>query len=142
MDYLQLQDLQKLTIERKTIEELQEKLNKLIKEQTPTDYPSSTLQDNDKVQSNHHQRSAESVLMEIQKLQDELQTQKESLIEFEIKSIRQIKKEITDPLQRSFLVKRYILNKPVKEIIRDFGMSKSYFYKIFGKYFLPVDKKN
>jgi ACT domain-containing protein len=60
----------------------------------------------------------------------------------EIEATQRIYKEIKDPLHRVFIIKRFIQNKPVKEIIKDFGWSKSLFYKTFEKYFSSVDKKD
>ena len=126
-----LLDLQKIRIERKTTEEL---LEKLFREQTPSDYPTTTLQ-GEKVQSNHMTKTAETVVLQIQQLMFYLEVQRDNLIKTEIEAIKKINIEVKDSLLRSFLVKKFILNKPTKEIIRDFGWSKPTFYKKFQKYF-------
>jgi len=126
-----LQGLSKVRIERKTLEEL---LEKLIKEQSPSDYPSSTIQE-ERVQNNNQQRSAESVCLEMQELINRLNIQKVMLQASEAEGINFIYSQIKDPLERSFLINRFYLNKPVREMLRDFGMSKATFYRTFEKFF-------
>ena len=132
MDYLKfLSGLNKARIERKTLEEL---LDKLIEEQKPSEYPTAVIQDV-KVQSNHQQKSAETVCLEMQELINKLTIQKVMLKSSEAEGINFIYSQIKDPLERSFLINRFYLNKPVREIMRDFGMSKATFYRTFGKFF-------
>lgn len=126
-----LSNMRAIRIERKTLEEL---LDKLIEEQKPSEYPKNTIQ-GERVQNNHIQRPAENVLQDMQNLINELNVQKENLLAIEIEATRRVYKEITDPLERAFIIKRFIQNKPVKEIIRDFGWSRPTFYKKFEKYF-------
>lgn len=132
MDYLKfLSGLNKARIERKTLEEL---LDKLIEEQKPSEYPTAVIQDV-KVQSNHQQKSAETVCLEMQELINKLTIQKVMLKSNEAECINFIYSQIKDPLERSFLINRFYLNKPVREMMRDFGMSKATFYRTFGKFF-------
>ena len=132
MDYLKfLSGLNKAQIERKTLEEL---LDKLIEEQKPSEYPTAVIQDV-KVQSNHQQKSAETVCLEMQELINKLTIQKVMLKSNEAEGINFIYSQIKDPLERSFLINRFYLNKPVREMMRDFGMSKATFYRTFGKFF-------
>lgn len=132
MDYLKfLSGLNKARIERKTLEEL---LDKLIEEQKPSEYPTAVIQDV-KVQSNHQQKSAETVCLEMQELINKLTIQKVMLQASEAEGINLIYKQIKDPLERSFLINRFYLNKPVREMMRDFGMSKATFYRTFGNFF-------
>lgn len=132
MDYLKfLSGLNKARIERKTLEEL---LDKLIEEQKPSGYPTAVIQDV-KVQSNHQQKSAETVCLEMQELINKLTIQKVMLKSSEAEGINFIYSQIKDPLERSFLINRFYLNKPVREMMRDFGMSKATFYRTFGKFF-------
>lgn len=132
MDYLKfLSGLNKARIERKTLEEL---LDKLIEEQKPSEYPTAVIQDV-KVQSNHQQKSAETVCLEMQELINKLTIQKVMLKSNEAEGINFIYSQIKDPLERSFLINRFYLNKPVREMMRDFGMSKATFYRTFGKFF-------
>lgn len=126
-----LSNMRAIRIERKTLEEL---LDKLIEEQKPSEYPKNTIQ-GERVQNNHIQRPAENVLQDMQNLINELNVQKENLLAIEIEATRRVYKEITAPLERAFIIKRFIQNKPVKEIIRDFGWSRPTFYKKFEKYF-------
>lgn len=126
-----LSNMRAIRIERKTLEEL---LDKLIEEQKPSEYPKNTIQ-GERVQSNHTQKPAENVYLEMQNLINELNIQKDNLKAIEVDAIRRVYKEITDPLERAFIIKRFIQNKPVKEIIRDFGWSRPTFYKKFEKYF-------
>lgn len=132
MDYLKfLSGLNKARIERKTLEEL---LDKLIEEQKPSEYPTAVIQDV-KVQSNHQQKSAETVCLEMQELINKLTIQKVMLKSSEAEGINFIYSQIKDPLERSFLINRFYLNKPVREMMKDFGMSKATFYRTFGKFF-------
>ena len=85
-----LLDLQKIRIERKTTEEL---LEKLFREQTPSDYPTTTLQ-GEKVQSNHMTKTAETVVLQIQQLMFYLETQRDNLIKTEIEAIKKINIEV------------------------------------------------
>jgi len=126
-----LSNMRAIRIERKSLEEL---LDKLIEEQKPSEYPKNTIQ-GERVQNNHIQRPAENVLQDMQNLINELNVQKENLLAIEIEATRRVYKEITAPLERAFIIKRFIQNKPVKEIIRDFGWSRPTFYKKFEKYF-------
>ena len=133
-----LSNIRAIRIERKTLEDL---ISDLIEREKPSNYPNTTIQ-GERVQNNHIQRPAENVLQDMQILINELNIQKENLLAIEIDATRRVYKEITDPLERAFIIKRFIQNKPVKEIIRDFGWSKSLFYKTFEKYFSSVDKKD
>lgn len=126
-----LSNMRAIRIERKSLEEL---LDKLIEEQKPSEYPKNTIQ-GERVQNNHIQRPAENVLQDMQNLINELNVQKENLLAIEIEATRRVYKEITAPLERAFIIKRFIQNKPVKEIIKDFGWSRPTFYKKFEKYF-------
>ena len=133
-----LSNIRAIRIERKTLEDL---ISDLIEREKPSNYPNTTISE-ERDQRNHIQRPAENVLQDMQILINELNIQKENLLAIEIETTRRVYKEITDPLERAFIIKRFIQNKPVKEIIRDFGWSKSLFYKTFEKYFSSVDKKN
>lgn len=133
-----LSSIRAVRLERKTLEEL---INDLIEREKPAGYPTSTIS-GEKVQSNHTQSTAENVYLKMQKLIGELEIQKESLMGLEIEATQRIYKELKDPWERSFVVKRFFQNKPVREIIREFGISKSLFYKTYEKYFSSVDKKN
>lgn len=133
-----LSNIRAIRIERKTLEDL---INDLIEREKPSNYPNTTISE-ERVQSNHQQKSAENVYLEMQNLINELENQKDNLLAVEVEATRRVYKEITDPLERAFIIKRFIQNKPVREIIRDFGWSKSFFYKTFEKYFSSVDKKD
>lgn len=133
-----LSNIRAIRIERKTLEDL---INDLIEREKPSNYPNTTISE-ERVQSNHQQKTAENVFLEMQNLINELAIQKDNLLAVEVEATRRVYKEITDPLERAFIIKRFIQNKPVKEIIRDFGWSKSLFYKTFEKYFSSVDKKD
>lgn len=133
-----LSNMRAIRIERKSIEEL---IKDLEEREKPSGYPASTVQ-GERVQNNHTQRPAENVLQDMQNLINELAIQKDNLLAVEVEATRRVYKEITDPLERAFIIKRFIQNKPVKEIIKDFGWSKSLFYKTFEKYFSSVDKKD
>lgn len=126
-----LSNIRAIRIERKTLEDL---IADLIEREKPSNYPNSTIQ-GERVQSNHTQKPAENVYLEMQNLINELNIQKDNLLAVEVEAIRRVYKEITDPLERAFITKRFIQNKPVKEIIRDFGWSRPTFYKKFEKYF-------
>ena len=126
-----LSNIRAIRIERKTLEDL---ISDLIEREKPSNYPNSTIQ-GERVQSNHQQKSAENVFLEMQNLINELAIQKDNLLAVEVDATRRVYKEITDPLERAFIIKRFIQNKPVKEIIRDFGWSRPTFYKKFEKYF-------
>lgn len=126
-----LSDIRDIRIERKTLENL---IADLIEREKPSNYPNSTIQ-GERVQSNHTQKPAENVYLEMQNLINELNIQKDNLLAVEVEATRRVYKEITDPLERAFIIKRFIQNKPVKEIIRDFGWSRPTFYKRFEKYF-------
>ena len=71
----------------------------------------------------------------------QLEVQRDNLLKLEIDTINQINKDVDDSLEKSFVIKKYILNKQTKEIIKDFGMSKSFFYKTFKNYFGQLTKK-
>lgn len=131
-----LSNIRAIRIERKTLEDL---IADLIEREKPSNYPNSTIQ-GERVQSNHTQKPAENVYLEMQNLINELNIQKDNLLAIEVDATRRVYKEITDPLERAFIIKRFIQNKPVKEIIRDFAMPKSSFYNLFKKYFSPLDK--
>lgn len=133
-----LSNIRAIRIERKTLEDL---ISDLIEREKPSNYPNTTISE-ERVQSNHQQKTAENVFLEMQNLINELAIQKDNLLAVEVDATRRVYKEITDPLERAFIIKRFIQNKPVKEIIRDFGWSKSLFYKTFEKYFSSVDKKD
>ena len=135
MDLVLLQSLQKIRIERKTLEELLRDIERLKKEQAPADYPTNTIADNDRVQNNKQQRTAESVFIELQNLESNLNLQRISLLASEVDGINKIYKEVKDPLDRSFLIKRFVQNKPIREMMRDFGCSRPTFYKKFEKFF-------
>ena len=126
-----LSNIRAIRIERKTLEDL---IADLIEREKPSNYPNSTKQ-GERVQSNHTQKPAENVYLEMQNLINELNIQKDNLLAIEVEATRRVYKEITDPLERAFIIKRFIQNKLVKEIIRDFGWSKPTFYKKFEKYF-------
>ena len=126
-----LSNIRAIRIERKTLEDL---IADLIEREKPSNYPNSTIQ-GERVQSNHTQKPAENVYLEMQNLINELAIQKDNLLAVEVEATRRVYKEITDPLERAFIIKRFIQNKPVKEIIRDFGWSRPTFYKRFEKYF-------
>lgn len=126
-----LSNIRAIRIERKTLEDL---IADLIEREKPSNYPNSTIQ-GERVQSNHTQKPAENVYLEMQNLINELNIQKDNLLAIEVDATRRVYKEITDPLERAFIIKRFIQNKPVKEIIMDFGWSKPTFYKKFEKYF-------
>ena len=126
-----LSNIRAIRIERKTLEDL---IADLIEREKPSNYPNSTIQ-GERVQSNHTQKPAENVYLEMQNLINELNIQKDNLLAIEVEATRRVYKEITDPLERAFIIKRFIQNKLVKEIIRDFGWSKPTFYKKFEKYF-------
>lgn len=132
-----LSNMRAIRIERKSLEEL---IRDLEEREKPSDYPKNTIQ-GERVQNNHIQRPAENVLQDMQNLINELNVQKENLLAIEIEATRRVYKEITDPLERAFIIKRFIQNKPVKEIIRDFGWSKSVFYRTFEKFFDTGTKK-
>ena len=139
-----LSNIRAIRIERKTLEDL---IADLIEREKPSNYPNSTIQ-GERVQSNHTQKPAENVYLEMQNLINELNIQKDNLLAIEVEATRRVYKEITDPLERAFIIKRFIQNKPVKEIIRDLGWSRPTFYKRFEKYFLretnltKIDKFN
>ena len=139
-----LSNIRAIRIERKTLEDL---IADLIEREKPSNYPNSTIQ-GERVQSNHTQKPAENVYLEMQNLINELNIQKDNLLAVEVEATRRVYKEITDPLERAFIIKRFIQNKPVKEIIRDLGWSRPTFYKRFEKYFLretnltKIDKFN
>ena len=126
-----LSNIRAIRIERKTLEDL---IADLIEREKPSNYSNSTIQ-GERVQSNHTQKPAENVYLEMQNLINELNIQKDNLLAIEVDATRRVYKEITDPLERAFIIKRFIQNKPVKEIIRDFGWSRPTFYKRFEKYF-------
>lgn len=126
-----LSNMRAIRIERKSLEEL---IKDLEEREKPSGYPASTVQ-GERVQNNHTQRPAENVLQDMQNLINELAIQKDNLLAVEVEATRRVYKEITDPLERAFIIKRFIQNKPVKEIIRDFGWSRPTFYKKFEKYF-------
>jgi hypothetical protein len=126
-----LSNIRAIRIERKTLEDL---ISDLIEREKPSNYPNTTIQ-GERVQSNHTQKPAENVYLEMQNLINELAIQKDNLLAVEVEATRRVYKEITDPLERAFIIKRFIQNKPVKEIIRDFGWSRPTFYKKFEKYF-------
>ena len=126
-----LSSIRAIRLERKTLEEL---INDLIEREKPADYPKGTIS-GERVQSNHTQKPAENVYLEMQNLINELEIQKDNLLAVEVEATRRVYKEITDPLERAFIIKRFIQNKPVKEIIRVFGWSRPTFYKKFEKYF-------
>lgn len=126
-----LSNIRAIRIERKTLEDL---IADLIEREKPSDYPKNTVQ-GERVQSNHTQKPAENVYLEMQNLINELAIQKDNLLAVEVDATRRVYKEITNPLERAFIIKRFIQNKPVKEIIRDFGWSRPTFYKRFEKYF-------
>lgn len=126
-----LSNIRAIRIERKTLEDL---IADLIEREKPSNYPNSTIQ-GERVQSNHTQKPAENLYLEMQNLINELNIQKDNLLAIEVDATRRVYKEITDPLERAFIIKRFIQNKPVKEIIRDLGWSKPTFYKKFEKYF-------
>jgi hypothetical protein len=132
-----LRNLQKMRIERKTTEEL---IEHLLKEQTPSGYPSSTIQ-GERVQTSGRTQTAEYVLTRLAQLRFQLEVQRDNLLKLEIDTINQINKDVDDSLEKSFVIKKYILNKQTKEIIKDFGMSKSFFYKTFKNYFGQLTKK-
>lgn len=132
-----LRNLQKMRIERKTTEEL---IEHLLKEQNPSDYPSTTIQ-GERVQTSGRTQTAEYVLTRLAQLRFQLEVQRDNLLKLEIDTINQINKDVDDSLEKSFVIKKYILNKQTKEIIKDFGMSKSFFYKTFKKYFGQWTKK-
>lgn len=132
-----LSNIRAIRIERKTLEDL---IADLIEREKPSNYPNSTIQ-GERVQSNHTQKPAENVYLEMQNLINELNIQKDNLLAVEVEATRRVYKEITDPLERAFIIKRFIQNKPVKEIIRDFGWSKSVFYRTFEKFFDTGTKK-
>lgn len=126
-----LSNIRAIRIERKTLEDL---ISDLIEREKPSNYPNTTIQ-GERVQSNHTQKPAENVYLEMQNLINELEINKDNLLAVEVEATRRVYKEITDPLERAFIIKRFIQNKPVKEIIRDFGWSRPTFYKKFEKYF-------
>lgn len=126
-----LRNLQKMRIERKTTEELIEHLQK---EQTPSGYPSSTI-NGERVQTSGRTQTAEYVLTRLAQLKFQLEIQRDNLLKLEIDTINQINSDVEDSLEKSFLIKKYILHKQTKDIIKDFGMSKSFFYKTFKNYF-------
>lgn len=126
-----LSNIRAIRIERKTLEDL---ISDLIEREKPSNYPNTTISE-ERVQSNHTQKPAENVYLEMQNLINELAIQKDNLLAVEVEATRRVYKEITDPLERAFIIKRFIQNKPVKEIIRDFGWSRPTFYKKFEKYF-------
>ena len=126
-----LSNIRAIRIERKTLEDL---ISDLIEREKPSNYPNTTISE-ERVQSNHQQKTAENVFLEMQNLINELAIQKDNLLAVEVEATRRVYKEITDPLERAFIIKRFIQNKPVKEIIRDFGWSRPTFYKKFEKYF-------
>lgn len=126
-----LSNIRAIRIERKTLEDL---ISDLIEREKPSNYPNTTISE-ERVQSNHQQKTAENVFLEMQNLINELAIQKDNLLAVEVDATRRVYKEITDPLERAFIIKRFIQNKPVKEIIRDFGWSRPTFYKKFEKYF-------
>ena len=126
-----LSNIRAIRIERKTLEYL---IADLIERENPSNYPNSTIH-GERIQSNHTQKPAENVYLEMQNLINELNIQKDNLLAIEVEATRRVYKEITDPLERAFIIKRFIQNKPVKEIIRDFGWSRPTFYKRFEKYF-------
>ena len=139
-----LSNIRAIRIERKTLEYL---IADLIERENPSNYPNSTIH-GERIQSNHTQKPAENVYLEMQNLINELNIQKDNLLAIEVEATRRVYKEITDPLERAFIIKRFIQNKPVKEIIRDLGWSRPTFYKRFEKYFLretnltKIDKFN
>ena len=139
-----LSNIRAIRLERKTLEEL---INDLIEREKPADYPKGTISE-EKVQTHFAQKTAEKVLHDLQLLLFNLAVQKDNLMALEIEATQRIYKEITDPLQRVFIIKRFIQNKPVKEIIRDFGMPKTSFYRTFENFFdigkngTKWDKKN
>lgn len=132
-----LRNLQKMRIERKTTEEL---IEHLLKEQTPSGYPSFTI-NGERVQTSGRTQTAEYVLTRLAQLRFQLEVQRDNLLKLEIDTINQINKDVDDSLEKSFVIKKYILNKQTKEIIKDFGMSKSFFYKTFKNYFGQLTKK-
>lgn len=132
-----LRNLQKMRIERKTTEEL---IDHLYKEQTPSDYPSTTIQ-GERVQTSGRTQTAEYVLTRLAQLRFQLEVQRDNLLKLEIDTINQINKDVDDSLEKSFIIKKYILNQQTKEIIKDFGMSKSFFYRTFKDFFGQWTKK-
>lgn len=139
-----LSNIRAIRIERKTLEDL---ISDLIEREKPSNYPNTTIQ-GERVQSNHTQKPAENVYLEMQNLINELEIQKDNLLAVEVEATRRVYKEITDPLERAFVIKRFIQNKPVRDIIRDFSMPKTSFYRMFEKFFdigkngTKWDKKN
>ena len=95
-----LSNIRAIRIERKTLEDL---ISDLIEREKPSNYPNTTISE-ERVQSNHQQKTAENVFLEMQNLINELAIQKDNLLAVEVDATRRVYKEITDPLERAFII--------------------------------------